>query len=678
MSEYFIEIYGEEIPSQAQIYGEKFISNFFSEILNQKNISYDSITTFSNVKRIGCSITGIPSFRESEINLVRGPATDSNEKAILGFMKSHNIKKKNQLKNKKINEKEYFFFEKKIPKIHNLEIFRDFSFNILNNFKWKTSMRWANLSEKWIRPIKNIVCFFDGKKINLSFANIKTTDEIRCNTFYGNARFKFENFQNYNKDLEKNFVLIDRQKRIQNILNQIKKIEDRKKIKFNFDNDLLIECANFCEYPVIYEGQFDEKFFEMPEIFIQTILKEKQKYFSFSNEKKQLSNTFAFVANNKNDKKRTIREGHQNVLAARLKDALFFIKDDLSISLANRKDLLKDIIYFDGLGNLEEKVNRQLSLAKILSKELNFELLPVHEKIILMSKSDLTTEIVREFPSLQGKAGSFYALKEGFRINDCNAISEQYLPNNDNNNIPKKKFSICLSILEKTDHIVGAFLANKKPSGSKDPFATRRSAIGLIRTLIENKISVDIEKYIDLSMKHYKNQNQQIKLEILNFLETRLKNYFKELGFETKIQNAVSNGCKFNPYIFYQKITILFKKIGSNDFEKFLSSFKRLHSLLTNKNITYKIPNKNLFKQNEEKELLEEVLKFSKFIDADNLNIDYLISFNEIYKLSNPINNFLDNIIVNVENKKIKENRFTLINFCKEQIEKHTIFSEIL
>ncbi len=678
MSEYFIEIYGEEIPSRSQISGEIFLSDFFSEHLAKKKISFKEMHIFSNSKRIGCSITEIPNISKGETQLVRGPSVGSKEKAVLGFMNSQKIKNRKLLKTKIVGEKEYFFFEKKVRSINNFNIFRELTVNLLNNFKWKTSMKWSNYSEKWIRPIKNIVCFFDEKKIDLSFCGIKSSDEVYCNVGYEKNKFKFQNFLNYKKTLERKFVYIDRKTRIKKIIGQIQNIEKKNKIKFNMDNDLLIECANFCENPVIFESRFDEKFFNMPKIFIQRILKEKQKYFSFYNSDGELSNIFAFIANNKKDPNLIIRNGHKKVLEARLKDTSFFINEDLLLKLSNRIELLRDITYFEGLGNLELKVNRLLSLSKFLCKEINFKLSPASEKIILISKSDLTTLMVKEFPSLQGKVGYYYAMKEGYKKSDCRAISEQYLPNNDDSSVPKSKFSICLALVEKIDHVVGAFLAKKKPSGSKDPFATRRATIGLIRILIENKLSIDIKKYIKLSLSLYKIDDNETKVEILNFIETRLSIYFKEMGYDTKIQNAVSVGCEYNPYIFIKKNTILSKKIKTKKFIDFLNSYKRLHSLILNKNIVSELPNENMFDSPEEVNLFKVICKFSDFIDTQDLNSSYQNSFNELIKISRHINDFLNNIIVNSDDIKIKNNRLTLISYCKLQLEKHTIFSEIL
>tara|TARA_B100000989_G_scaffold298746_1_gene289555 strand:+ start:3940 stop:5976 length:2037 start_codon:yes stop_codon:yes gene_type:complete len=678
MSEYFIEIYGEDIPSWSQIEAEKFIFNFFSHHMNQKQIPFDQIKVFSSSKRIGCSLSGVPSIRKSEVILLKGPAVGSNEQAILGFMKSNNITNKKLLKKKKINYKEYFFYEKTIPEIYYLEIFQELTINILHNFKWKTSMRWSNITEKWIRPIKNIVCFFDNNIIDLSFAGIKTCNKFYGNTYYKESTFKFKNFRDYKKVLEKELVYIYRDERIERIVKQLENIEATKKLTFNYDKSLLIECANFCENPVIFQGQFDKKFFNMPQIFIQTILKEKQKYFSFRDCEGNLSNIFAFVANNKEDSTMKIRNDHQKVLEARLKDTLFFINDDLNIQLYDRREKLKDIIYFEGVGNLYEKTQRLLEISKTFCKEITLELTPEMEKIILICKSDLTTQVINEFPSLQGKVGYYYASKQDFQKDYCKAIMEQYLPNNLDNNVPKMKLSICLSLVEKLDHIVGAFIANKKPSGSKDPYAIRRAVIGLIRILIENKISVNLENYINQIIGLYKIENIKIQKEILNFIDTRLKIYLKELGYDTKVQNAVSVNCKNNPYMLFEKSIILLKISEKKIFQDFLNSYKRLHSLLQNQDIKDTVPNEDLFKSSEEKELLKTMSDFKKYIDTESDHFSYETSFNKLFKIHNFINNFLDNNIVNVDDPQIRANRLYLLKHCKLQLEKHTIFSEIL
>ena len=673
MNDFLLEIFCEDLPPNSQREGERGLHSVFKEFLKAQKIPFNEISTYTTSRRFLIFIPNLPIKKKRLSKLIRGPITESKDTAIQGFCQSNNIKK-DELIIKEIKEKKYYFYEKKIPEQNIFNILRNAIPELLKEIRWQKSMRWSSLNDKWARPIKSIFCLIGNKVVKFSFAGKNSDNKVFGNYVLGNNQVKCDNFLEYKEFMNKNNVILEHDKRQEIIKSKLEEICKKYKLSLNSENKLIDENARLVENPNVMYGEFDEEFFKMPEDFIISIVSGQQKYFSFRNRKGNLSNLFAFVTNHSTDKTKQIEKGHERVLKARFKDALFFINEDSKINLEDRIKILEEIIYFEKLGNLRQKSERISKMSKNFAKIIDFNFSKEQEKISKLCLSDLTTEMVNEFPNLQGYVGNYYAKSEGFSEENSVALIEQYFPGI-NEKIPTLKLSVCLAVAEKIDKIISTFLSNKKPSGSKDPYGIRRASLGLIRILIENKIDVELNEFMrkNLSLFDFKELKQKLNIQdIINFISVRLSICFKELGLREDIINSFLNKTSFNPYLIFYNCHQLSSFLKSNHGKDFTKSYRRITSIIDNTNNSISSINEKLFLVNEEKILYEKALLIKKNID-DNENFDFYLS--NLISLTTPINIFFETVTVNCDETKLRENRYNLLSFCKYVVESKCSFS---
>ena len=520
-------------------------------------------------------------------------------------------------------------------------------------------MRWAYNDQKWSRPIKSILGIFENKKLTFQFASINSNFFTYGNYHYSKKKIKCVNPEIYKKQLKKLYVTLKSQEREKKILDSLKEFCRNNNLKFTFEESLVERISNSVEHPNVFFGSFDKKYFKIPEFILETIITEKQDNFCFKKKNGVLSNFFAFVSNKEKSKKKNLIEGNLNVLKARFSDAEFFIKEDLKIHPDERLKSLSSIIYYENLGNLYQRSLRIKKLSEIIAKKLNYKI-EKFSNYLIYSNIDLTSEVVKEYPSLQGQAGGFYAKKFGFPKDIQNAFSEQYKIS-----IFKKEvnLTIILSLAQKVDSIYSFFSSKKKISGSGDPFGIRRISISIIRILTENKLELDLLEIFNSCQKL--NQEQKIQSYsdlglIINFLNKRLEVFFHDEGYKPNVIKSCLNPKSFNPYFILSKIASLTKFLTTETGKKFMKTFKRLNSIVDNTENNHDL-DVTLLKKSEEIELFESIKSFNNKKGNNSPKIDEVC----YEKISCAINNFLDNIMVNAEEKVLRINRKLLLSECK-------------
>ena len=678
MSNLLLEIYGEEIPELSQIEAEKRFLEIFNNFFIENHISFEEISTYSTSRRIVIFVKKLPDVIRGEQRIIRGPSVLANEKAIDGFLKSHEISSRKKLYVQAIKSKRYYFYKKKVKDKNINQILSQFLPHCLSDFNWKKSMRWSNFREKWIRPIKNILCILDNKIIPFKFSGIESSNATIGNYYYSTKKIRCKSFEDYKKKLEKNLVIISNRERAEIVKEKLKKKVTSLSLKFNFSDEFIQNISRLVELPNIFFGSFDKKFFSMPEEFLVTVISGQQNYFSFKDYKGNLSNVFAFVSNHSRDIKSEIKRGNERVLKARFEDALFYIKEDLQIKLEDRLEMLKKITYFEGLGSLYDKSQRISNLGCYLKEKFNFSFEDTFNRIFLISKCDLTTEMVKEFTSLQGVVGSFYSKSQGYKKPESDAIIEQYKPISSNDFCPKSELSICLSLANKIDDIVGAFLIGKKPTGSKDPFGLRRNALGIIRILIENKIDFNLFKFLNYSSSLYLVESvkkKHILDEIITFINVRMVVHFQSLGITQDFIKSVIKIDEFNPHIIFYKCQTLISFMNKKEGQKFVAAYKRIDSILKNSALKNNI-RKSELNDNYEKKLYEKVNEIEHKIEKLNLNKNLEEGLNHISELTPLVNLFFENVKVNIDDKFKKENRLALLKFTKSTLDQLCDFSK--
>ena len=561
---------------------------------------------------------------------------DKNPKAIEGFAKKCGIAP-NEVEYKSRGNQEFLYYKKEIKGEEAKKLLPIMIEEWLKSLNFGKSMKWGKCNAEFIRPIRWILCMLENEAIVFNSYCITSSNFTMPHRIVKNPIF-IDFVGDYFCKLDKNGVILYQDERRKKILNEISTIEKKHEVKVEIDEDLLNEIVAITEYPTALLGKFDEEFLVLPPEVIITSMKEHQRYFPVYKNKK-LTNAFIVVSNAFTDNFEKIIKGNEKVLRARLSDALFFFENDIKNGLSIEG--LKDIVFMDGLGSMYDKVKREEKIIEYLAKNYNGNLEKA-KKAVNLAKADLLSEMVYEFTELQGIMGYYYALKEGVDEEIATALKEQYSDSASN------MTSALLNIARNLDSLLALFSIGKKPKGNKDPFALRRSANHIIKIALENNIPLDIKKTIyDLS-KDYKNLNPD---EVIEFIYERL---YKFYNVNPSVIRAVLATGESNLIEIDRKIKLLNKIVESDDFKDLSQTFKRVANIVKDFDINSIEVNENLFEKNEEKELWNEFLKVKEINDLEK-KLDFLISLKPL------IDKFFDNVMVNVEDEKIKHNRKSLI-----------------
>ena len=685
MSEFFLELFSEEIPSSLQKSLREELLNSFIKEFNEKSISFKKSSSFSTPNRLVILFEGLQKQITLKSEEIKGPNVKAPEVALEGFIRSNNINKKDLFK-QTIDKGEFYFFKTKSKKLNTQNLLEELVPSILHKIQWKKSMRWSDFNLNWGRPLKSILAIFDKKKLTFNFHHLTSSNSTFIDKEFEEKKKIFVDFKDYNNFFKKLNITIDHNLRKNLIEKKLNDISSKKNIIIENNPKLLDEVVDLTDQPNVILCEFDRKFLNIPKEILIITMQYHQKYFPTFDKKGNITNEF-LVVTNKKDINGLIKLGNERVVEARLNDAEFFWKKDKSQNLVKRVSMLKSMNYFKGLGTYFDKVQRMRKLGGMLSDEL----LISKDKVELSAsicKVDLVSELVGEFPELQGIMGGYFAEAQGFEKDVCKAISEQYLPAGLNSKVPKKPYSVALSLADKIDTLVGFFGINQKPTSSKDPFALRRLALGIIKTIIENKKDFKIRDLISYSAGLYLDQgfefeNKSLQTELLNFLMDRLKFYMKEEKIRTDIIQASTSFLNLDQsVIVFGKAKSLNKFINKPNGKDVVSSFKRassiLESELKDKNIELSnTTDPGIFKTEFEKNLYKKINELRKYFQNINKDEDFEESINNLAESKKVIFDFFDNVIVNEDDITIKKNRLELIQMLCKTFDYYVNFSLI-
>jgi len=685
MSEFFLELFSEEIPSSLQKNLREDLLNSFIKEFNEKSISFKKSSSFSTPNRLVIIFEGLQKQITLKSEEIKGPNVKAPEVALEGFIRSNNINKKDLFK-QTIDKGEFYFFKTKSKKLNTQNLLEELVPSILHKIQWKKSMRWSDFNLNWGRPLKSILAIFDKKKLTFNFHHLTSSNSTFIDKEFEEKKKIFVDFKDYNNFFKKLNITIDHNLRKNLIEKKLNDISSKKNIIIENNPKLLNEVVDLTDQPNVILCEFDRKFLNIPKEILIITMQYHQKYFPTFDKKGNITNEF-LVVTNKKDINGLIKLGNERVVEARLNDAEFFWKKDKSQNLVKRVSMLKSMNYFKGLGTYFDKVQRMRKLGGMLSDEL----LISKDKVELSAsicKVDLVSELVGEFPELQGVMGGYFAEAQGFEKDVCKAISEQYLPAGLNSKVPKKPYSVALSLADKIDTLVGFFGINQKPTSSKDPFALRRLALGIIKTIIENKKDFKIRDLISYSAGLYLDQgfefeNKSLQTELISFLTDRLKFYMKEEKIRTDIIQASTSFLNLDQsVIVFGKAKSLNKFINKPNGKDVVSSFKRASSILESelKDKTIELSNTTdpgIFKTEFEKNLYKKINELRKYFQNINKDEDFEKSINNLAESKKVIFDFFDNVIVNEDDITIKKNRLELIQMLCKTFDYYVNFSLI-
>ena len=674
MAELFIELFSEEIPSKLQIDTRRKIKQIFEEKLQIKEIKFNSSKSFSTPKRLVFVIDGLPEKIEQKGKNLKGPKVDVPQVALDGFIKSNNLSKSDIYK-KKIEKGEFYFANTK-PKIINiLQELQHIVPSVMRDYSWKKSMKWSSYDLNWGRPLRSIIALFNNKVINFDYFHLQSNNLTFVDGTNGEKQKKVSNFKSYLSILKSKNIVLDHEKRKEIILKKFKNICNLKKLKNHFNEKLIDEVVNLVEKPNVIVGKFDKIYLKIPKEILIITMQQHQKYFPLLDKNDKLTNLFLLVANLP-DKKGYIKIGNQRVIESRLSDAKFFWDKNKTQNLVKQVSKLKNLSYFKRLGTFYEKTQRLRKLASLISDQLNLN----KEKVEIVSsicKADLVSDLVGEFPELQGIMGKYFAIEQGFEEDISMAISDHYLPIGVNSDVPKKILSSAVAIIDKIDVLVGFFGINEKPSSSKDPFALRRNAIGLLRIIMENKLNIQLKDLINYSIVIYGEQNVDfpnnlVAKDVLLFLRERFRSLLKDKKIRNDIIDAVDTSYAGDDFLkLYQKCLIINKNISKDICKNIIGTYKRASNIIDQelRNEKEKIighPEASLFTKDEEKYLFEKINEIRKYFSSTKKQESYEETLKILAEAKPTTDNFFDNVIVNDENIDIKKNRLELLQmFCR-------------
>ena len=683
MSEFFLELFSEEIPANLQQSTRKILLENFTKLFKDKNVTFGQSFSYSVPNRLIILFHGLADQILEKKDEIRGPNINAPEKAVSGFLRSNNITKE-KIFIKNTEKGEFYFFNKPEKKFKTHDFLEENIPHVLKDIKWKKSMKWADHEVHWGRPLKSILATFNSRKLEFKYYHIESSNFTYLDKELESKKKVFKDFKSYSKYLKNTGLIINHNERRDFIKKTLLKESQKKNLRLEINEKLLQEVTDLVEQPKILSCKFDKKFLQIPREILIITMEHHQKYFPTFDNKNNISNEFFVVANN-DDKKGFIKSGNERVVEARLSDADFFWKKNKSQNLLKQVSKLRNVNYFKGLGNYFDKVQR----IRKLSGQISDDLLISKEKVEIAAsicKVDLLSDLVGEFPELQGILGGYFADFQGFDKDICLAIREQYLPIGTDSKIPKKKYSIALSLGDKIDTLVGFFGIGLKPSSSKDPFALRRLAIGLIKIILENKIKLKIKDLIISSCRVFNDQSiefdiKKVQTELVDFLKDRFKNYMKESEIRYDIiESSTLNLNIDNILEIYQKANILNKIINKPVGQDILFIYKRVSNILVNeiKNHDFEvkgITDPGLFKNDFEKKLYKKIKYIKKDFSSIAFENNYQIQLETLSSAKNEVEDFFNNVIVNDNDMTIKKNRLELLKMLCKTFDNYLNFS---
>ena len=666
MAEFLLEALSEEIPARMQKRAAEEFSQIFTSELEKVGLAYKSAKHFVTPRRIAVSIDGLPLQQSTVVEERRGPRVDAPAAALDGFMRSNNISR-DQIEERETKKGRFYFVEIETKGKLTKEVLPAIIETSVKKFAWPKSMRWGSNSFRWVRPLHSILAVFEAEvlhgELDLGHDKLVFTNMTRGHRCCGVEKISVDNFADYQDKLRKSRVIIDRNERKRLIQEQAQKLADAKKLRLREDEALLEEVAGLVEWPNILMGSIDEEFMKVPSEALISAMRSHQKYFSLETLDGSLAPYFITVSNMPSDSNRdaTIIAGNAKVLRARLSDARFFWDQDLKSKLDERVPALSKINFFDKLGSLGDKSKRLQKLVPTICEFIGLDGVDRAVKAARLAKADLSTMMVNEFPELQGVMGGYYASADGEPPEVCRAISGHYAPLGPTDACPSEPLTITISIADKIDTLVGFFAINEKPTGSKDPFALRRAALGIIRTILENKLRIPLKQLISKSLDEYPHLTDSN--ELLDFINERLKVYLRASGVQPDLIAAnFEAGKEDDLYRLIMRVKALEELLASDDGANLLIANRRAANIVSieakkDKSDFLGIPDPKVFELEEERALFAVLTELEKQVGELIIKEDFQGAIKALANLRLPLDNYFENVIVNSENNNIRQNR---------------------
>jgi glycyl-tRNA synthetase beta chain len=684
--ELLLEIGTEEIPAAFLPKAINDIKTLITKEFSEIRIGYGDVVAMATPRRLCLCVKDVAERQEDQLVEKLGPAKrvafdeDGNPtKAALGFARGQGIDI-SEVETMTTEKGEYLCARKKITGEDTKVLLSELLPKFITSIPFKKSMRWMNLDLRFARPIHWILALFGGDVIPFKLENISSGSVSCGHRFMSPAFFEIKNFDDYLKKTKENFVMINPDERRATIVEEAKKAAQDVSGNILEDEDLLEEVTFLVEYPSVVRGSFEEEYLAIPKDVLTTSMMSHQKYFPITDNEGNLLPYFVTINNTIARDPRVVAAGNEKVIRARLADARFFFEEDQKIPLETKLEELKDVVFHSQLGTSYEKVMQFRELAEYITETINASLKDNVSRAATLCKADLEMQMIYEFPELQGVMGKEYALIQGEDPIVATAIYEHYLPTAAGGDLPETDEGAIISIADKMDTIVGFFGINVIPTGTADPYALRRQALGIINIILAKnyplKLDDLIEKSISILGNKMKRKEEEIKTDVLEFFKGRLENQLISQGHPYDVVDAVLTVDTSDLVRAFNKIEAMENFKTHEDFEPLAIAFKRVGNII--KDFKDGSVDVSLFETDEEKDLYEAFLSINEtartYLDQGK-DQEALI---EMARLRKPVDNFFDTVLVMADDEKVRVNRLSLLENISQLFYRVADFSKIV
>jgi glycyl-tRNA synthetase beta chain len=681
MAEFLLELLSEEIPARMQTRAADDLKRLVADGLKAAGLSFTDARAFATPRRLALVVDGLPASRPDVSEERRGPRVGAPDQAVQGFLKGAGLASLDQAEKRDTSKGEFWFAvlkKKGGPTAHVLPGIIEAAMKAL---PWPKSMKWGSGTMQWVRPLQGIVALFDGKVLagevvpGGRMAAVKFGDTTRGHRFLSKGEFGVVGFADYVAKLRAAHVVLDPVERKKIILDGARKLTGEAQVALKSDEGLLEEVAGLVEWPVPMLGTIDAQFMDVPPEVLTVSMKTHQRYFVTTRPDGTLANRFVVVANNvARDGGKTIVEGNERVLRSRLSDAKFFWDQDRKVTLEERLPTLKGIVFHARLGTQAERVERIVKLAGEIAKSIPGADAAEVEQAARLCKADLVSGMVGEFPEVQGIMGRYYALGEKLPAAVADAIGDHYAPAGPNDRCPSAPVSIAVALADKLDALVSFWSIGEKPTGSRDPYALRRSALGVIRIITENRLRLSLGRFFKQA-------------DLLDFFAERLKVQMREKGVRHDVVDAVlAVGGEDDLVRLLARVEALQSFLGTDAGKNLLTGYGRAANIVRAEEKKDKalaariagVPDVARLELDEEKAVASALAEVERAVKPALEKEDFAGAMQAFAGLRAPIDAFFDKVTVNVADKPdLRLNRLKLLNQIRATMDSVADFSKI-
>ena len=671
-----VELGTEELPPKAlKSLGEAFATQF-EAALTQADLSFDSVSWFAAPRRLAVYVSGLAEGQADKVVEKRGPAVsaafdaDGNPtKAAQGWARGNGIDVADA--ERLVTDKgEWLLHKAHVPGQSVAELLEGLINQAVSKLPIPKPMRWGNYNTQFIRPVHTLCVLYGSEVVNVSVLGLTSGRVVQGHRFHGEGRFELDHADNYASALEQQYVLADFEARKDKVRQQLEDAAQSLSLKPDYNEDLLEEIASLVEWPVVLQAGFDEAFLAVPKEALIYTMKDDQKYVPLLDSDGALSNTFLFVTNIESRDASQVISGNEKVIRPRLADAEFFFNSDKKTTLESRLESLETVLFQKQLGTLKEKSERISALSAFIASQIDANETQA-ARAGLLAKTDLMSNMVMEFPDVQGVMGKYYALNDGEDAPVAEALYEQYMPRFAGDALPSSGVSASVALADKLDTLVGIFGIGQLPKGDKDPFALRRAAIGVLRIVTELSLPLDLETLVSKAIDVYgdKLTNAETQSQVVDFVLGRFTALLQDQAIAIDVIQAVAARRPTKPADYLARVHAVDKFRALEEAEALAAANKRVANILAKQNVevtdTVNI-DESLLAEEAEKALYVELKAAQKEVDIAVPSQDYTRILTALATLRNVIDNFFDNVMVMADDDAVKNNRLALLSLLRQ------------